>query len=124
MPPDLTQFLRGEVDEFRHADHVRMAFEVLRRHDFLGAAKSYSSALKLIVARAGRPAAFHTTITVAFLALVAERMAETYHEDFSSFAAINPELFDKTVLARWYPPERLQTAIARSTFILPNPGHA
>ena len=124
MPPDLTQFLRGEIDEFHHADHVRMAFEILHRHDFFDAAKSYSSALKQIAARAGKPAAFHMTITVAFLALVAERMAETHHEDFLSFAAANPELLDKTVLARWYPPERLQTAIARATFILPNPGHA
>ena len=51
MPPDLMAFLRGEIDEFHHADHLRMAFEILRRHDFLDAAKSYSSALKQIAAR-------------------------------------------------------------------------
>jgi hypothetical protein len=124
MPPDLTAFLRGEIDEFHHADHVRMAFEILRRHDFLDAAKSYSSALKQIAARAHKPAVFHTTITVAFLALMADRMAEMHHEDFSSFAAANPELLDKTILAHWYLPERLQTAIARATFILPDPHHA
>lgn len=34
--PDLTCFLRGERDPagFTHREHVRMAFELLRRHEF------------------------------------------------------------------------------------------
>jgi hypothetical protein len=32
---DLTQFIRGEVDpgSFPHREHVRMGFEMLRRHN-------------------------------------------------------------------------------------------
>ncbi len=122
MPVDLAHFLRGEVEEFHHADHVRMAFEILKRHDFLDAAKAYAAGLKQIAARGGQPSAFHTTITVAFLSLVAERMAQ--HEDYPSFAAANPDLLDKRVLARWYPSARLQSEIARATFILPEPQRA
>jgi hypothetical protein len=34
--PELERFVRGEVDPaaFPHREHVRMAFEMLRRHDF------------------------------------------------------------------------------------------
>ncbi|HEV2650485.1 MAG TPA: hypothetical protein VGU69_04440 [Rhizomicrobium sp.] len=122
MPVDLAYFLRGEVEEFHHADHVWMAFEILKRHDFLDAAKAYAAGLKQIAARGGQPSAFHMTITVAFLSLVAERMAQ--HADYPSFAAANPDLFDKRILARWYPSSRLQSEIARATFILPEPRHA
>ena len=75
MPAELRDFLDGRTDpaRFRHADHVRMAFEVLRRHgEFADAALIYSRALRAIAARAGRPGLYHETITVAFLALINE----------------------------------------------------
>jgi hypothetical protein len=60
---------------------VGVAFEILRRHDFLDAARAYSDALK-DAARAGNPAAYHETITPAFLALIAERMGSTKRQLF------------------------------------------
>ncbi|MBL6940033.1 MAG: hypothetical protein ISS15_10665 [Alphaproteobacteria bacterium] len=118
---DLHAFLHGEIEagDFRHADHVHMAFEILKRHDFLDAARAYSAALKAIAARAGNPGAYHETITLAFLALIAERGADC--DDYRAFAASNAELFDKTVLARWYAPGQLNEPIARKTFVLPRP---
>ena len=119
--PDLRAFLHGEIagTDFRHADHVRMGFEILRRHDFLDAARSYSTALKDMAARAGNPGAYHETITLAFLALIAERM-ESF-ETFGAFAAANADLLNKSVLTQWYSKERLHSAIARATFVLPQP---
>ncbi len=63
LEPSLHAFLHGDVDgrDFHHADHVLMAFEILRRHDFLDAAKAYSTALKDIARRAGSPGAYHET---------------------------------------------------------------
>ena len=36
LPADLARFVRGETDPatFTHREHVRMAFELLRRCDF------------------------------------------------------------------------------------------
>ena len=122
LPDDLRTFLHGETDarNFRHADHVRMAFEILKRHpDFLEAATAYSRALKAIAARAGNPGAHHETITLAFLSLIAERSAD--FQDFEAFMASNSDLLDKNVLARWYAAERLGSALARKTFVLPAP---
>src|SRR5262245_26026804 len=114
-------FLHGEVDNrtFRHRDHVRIGFEILGRHDFPEALAAYAAALKRIAARAGRPEAYHETITVAFLSLIAERRASGRHADFEQFIAGNADLLEKSVLGRWYPPERLWSDIARQTFVLP-----
>lgn len=120
---DLAQFIRGEVDpgSFPHREHVRMGFEMLRRHNFEEAALHYCGALRAMTARAGKPMAFHQTITMAFLALIAERMEAAEHSDFTSFASANPDLIDKSALKRWYRPERLATDAARRTFLLPDP---
>lgn len=120
--PELGRFLRGEIPAagFPHREHVRMAFEMLKRHDFAATVLHYSRALRAMTARAGRPQAFHQTVTVAFLSLIAERMEAARAADFAAFARENPDLIEKSVLSRWYSPERLASAAARRTFLLPD----
>jgi hypothetical protein len=120
---DLDRFMRGEVriTAFPHREHLRMGFEMLRRYDFVEAALHYSRTLQAMVTEAGKPQAFHQTVTIAFLSLIAERIAACDYADFESFPDTNPDLFDKSALTRWYPSERLATAAARRTFILPEP---
>jgi hypothetical protein len=123
----LEQFVRGEVDPrvFPHGEHVRMGFEMLRRHDFAATAFHYSHALRAMTTRIGKPEAFHQTVTIAFLALIAERMQAGGHpasgpSTFAAFAAANPDLMSKSILERWYSPQRLGSAAARATFVLPD----
>jgi hypothetical protein len=120
---DLPTFLRGDADPrtFPHELHLRRGFELLRRHDFAQAAHLYSRALRTMTQRAGRPEVFHQTITIAFLSLIAERMHAGKYADFAGFAASHPDLLDKSVLSRWYRPERLAADIARRSFVLPDP---
>jgi hypothetical protein len=120
---DLARFLHGEVDpmSFHHLDHVRTAFEILKHHAFMDAALAYSAGLKVLARKAGRPEAYHETITLAFLSLIAERVSERAFEDFESFAAANPDLMEKSALSRWYAPERLNSDRARKVFVLPDP---
>jgi hypothetical protein len=120
---DLERFVRGEVDPatFPHREHVRMAFELLRRHDFAEVVLHYSRALRAMTARIGKPQVFNQTVTIAFLGLIAERMGADCAGDFASFEHGNPEVFDKSVLRRWYPPERLASELARRAFLLPEP---
>ena len=117
------RFVRGELDPrtFPHREHVRMAFEMLRRHSFVETALHYSQALRTMTEKIGKPEVFHQTITIAFLALIAERMHTDSTRDFDSFAADNPDLMDKSAVARCYSPERLALDAARRTFILPEP---
>jgi hypothetical protein len=120
---DLARFLGGAVGagDFPHREHVRMAYAVLRRYEFADAALRYTNALRGIAGRAGRPEAFNLTVTIAFLALIAERMAAGTAADFAAFAYANPDLFAKDVLARWYRPEQLASPLARRVFLMPDP---
>ena len=132
--PELERFVRGEIPAaaFPHHEHVRMAFEMLKRHDFPETVLHYSRALRAMTSRAGKPEAFHQTVTIAFLSLIAERMESAGAADFSAFAQANPDLLEKSVLTRWYDADRLASAAARRTFLLPDaalhgthlPGHA
>jgi|1186.fasta_scaffold65643_3 hypothetical protein len=117
----VSRFLRAEIDNatFRHVDHLRVAYELLERHDFATAAYIFSNALRAIAARAGRPEAFHHTITMAFLALIAERRIDRPTADVEDFLALNPDLQDKAILHNWYAPEQLNSDAARQTFLLP-----
>ena len=120
----LEKFLAGDIPaaEFRHADHVRAGYELLRAMDFLDAVSAYGRALKIMTARVGKPEKLHHTITIAFLAVIAERMEQASHGDFDAFLAANSDLMDRAILGRWYNPERLRTDAARSRFVLPDPG--
>lgn len=121
--PDLDRFMRGAVDaaDLPHREHVRMGFEMLSRYDFAASAFRYSKALKIVAGKLGKPQAFHQTVTIAFLALIAERIEAGRWDDFEAFAGANPDLFDQSILRRWYSADRLATPAARRTFLLPEP---
>lgn len=121
-PDALQVFLAGQQDiaSFRHADHVRVAFEMLRCHSFLSSACLYSRQLKQMTASIGKPMAYNETVTIAFLAMIAERLAQRQYDTFEAFAAENPEVLEKSALTKWYSPEQLHSDIARRTFVLPS----
>jgi hypothetical protein len=105
---------------FSHVDHIGVACQMLQRYDFLDAAVRYSHALANIAAKAGAPQKFNTTITLAFLSLLSEKMAATPHDSFSDFVEKNPDLVSRDLLASWYSPERVNSPLARQAFLMPD----
>lgn len=105
---------------FRHGDHVAVAYEMLRRYDFMTATARYGASLNAIATKAGAADKFNTTITVAFMSLIAERMDQTNGTDYDDFITQNPDLLSKDLLKAWYSPERLKSPLARSTFLMPD----
>src|SRR5882762_6412435 len=97
--PELERFVRGEIDTsaFPHREHVRMAFEMLRRHDFAETVWHFSRTLRAMAAKAGKPQAFNQTVTIAFLSLIAERMERDVSPDFAAFVRTYPHSHDKRV---------------------------
>jgi hypothetical protein len=120
---ELQRFVRGQIAaaDLPHREHVRLAFQMLQQHDFPETVLHFSHALQAMAQKAGRPERFNQTMTIAFLGLVAQRMERAAGEDFAAFAAANPDLFDKALLARWYRPGQLGSALARRAFLLPDP---
>jgi hypothetical protein len=101
----LAAFERGEIQaaEFPHEAHLRVAGLLAREPD--GYAR-LAAGIRGIAARAGRPGAFHETITRAWFELV------------RSVDGPVPELLDRRLLARYYSAEAL--AAGRERWIEPD----
>ena len=117
----LRAFETGELDPagFDHRKHVQVGYEMLKRYPFMEASQRFARALSSLAASAGAPEKFNVTITLAFLALIAERMADHGEENFACFIAANEDLLSSRALDAWYSSERLSSPLARTQFLLP-----
>ncbi len=109
-----------EPADFRHADHIRVAFEMLKSYDFVDASARYAANIRALALRAGAPGKFNATITFAFMSIIAERMSMGDHHGGDSFLAGNPDLMEKGLLDAWYSADRLNSDAARQMFLLPD----
>ena len=108
------------AQDFDHTAHVRAAFLLIQRHGFAHAVPSYCTALQALTRRFGVPQKYHETITIAFLALINERLASTPDTDWDSFCARHADLFCGNALLAYYTPAQLAQPAARRTFQLPH----
>jgi hypothetical protein len=108
--------------EFDHRAHLRAGFIYLRRHDFPGACVAMKRAIQTFAALHGKATLYHETLTVAYLALIAERLAEEPPGlGWDPFIERYPELSSRTYFERYYPRGWLDRPEARATFVLPRP---
>lgn len=109
--------------DFRHREHVRLAFVHLRQaQDFAEGASAFRAALRRFAEAKGAHWLYHETLTWAYLALVAERMADGEDADSLAFIERCPELLDHKsgALSRYYDVEALtRSPRARANFVLP-----
>ncbi len=121
----LQAFEKGTVDasRFSHRDHIAVAHELLKRHPFLEACARYAACLQDIATKADAARKFNTTITLAFMGLIAERMESCGADTFEVFISRNRDLLDRNPLDRWYTHERLGCDLARKIFLLPDKPH-
>jgi hypothetical protein len=110
------------ADQFHHEQHVRVAWLFVRRHGMPAAIGEFSDAIKRFAAAKGAHGLYHETITWAFLLIIAERQAREPREDWSAFAAANPDLltWKPSVLERYYSKEFLMSDQARRGFVMPD----
>ena len=108
--------------EFNHRGHLKAGFLYLRRHDFPGACVAMKRAVQSFAATHGRAGLYHETLTIAYLALIAERLAEEPAGlGFDAFLERYPELASREYFEHYYPRGVLDAPEARATFVLPRP---
>ncbi len=108
--------------EFSHRGHLRAGFLYLKAHDFPSACVAMKRAIQAIAAALGKATLYHETLTVAYLALIAERLTEEPPGiGFEDFIERYPELLSREYFERYYPRGTLDLPEARRTFVLPRP---
>jgi hypothetical protein len=108
----LNYFEAGQIagSDFPHERHVQVAWGLCRRYGWEEGLQRMSLGIRQMAARAGRPGAYHVTITRAWYELISQV------DDLSSA----PELFDQHLLGQFYSTERL--AAGRSSWVEPDLG--
>ena len=108
--------------EFGHRGHLKAGFLYLKRYDFPGACVAMKETLKSFAAAQGKVGVYHETVTIAYLALMAERLLEEPRElDFDHFLERYPELLNQEFFERYYPRGVLDDPGSKATFVLPRP---
>jgi hypothetical protein len=123
MPDDdfLEAFRTGTLPltDFDHRAHVRAGYLYITRNGLGLAIEQFGKDLRAFAAAHGKHGLYHETITVAFLALINERIVLAGDRGWESFSETNPDLFGRNSLAPFYEPEELASAEARRVFLLP-----
>ena len=121
----LTAFEQCSVpeDQWTHEAHVRMTWLYLRQRPRAEAFAAVRNGIQRYNASIQKSAAYHETITRAYLHLICDRMRSDGDEPtFADFQARNPDLFgrDLAALLRHYRKETLLSPAARESFVLPD----
>jgi hypothetical protein len=115
--PEIT----GPSGQFRHRQHIHLAFLAVRRYGMPEATTRICDWIQRIAAYERAPQKYHHTVSRAWVELVAHHVAaDPGCADFGTFADRYPALLDKRLLARHYRSSTLAATPARSGWVEPD----
>jgi hypothetical protein len=117
---DLMTAAIGPELRFGHRQHVRLTWLAVRRHGTDPAVELISDGIRQTAEYAGRPRKYHATVSRAWVELVGHHALNDDATDFDTFAARNPALLDKRLLARFYRSSTLAGDAARTGWVAPD----
>jgi hypothetical protein len=125
--------ITGPGGEFRHRQHIHLAFWAVRRYGMPAATDQVCGWIRQIAAYQRTPQKYHHTVSRAWMELVAHHVAADHRgatsdqnatapdpADFDAFASRHPALLDKRLLSRHYRSSTLAAAQARHDWIEPD----
>jgi hypothetical protein len=86
------------LEDFHHADHVRVAWAMLREMPLDDAVARFIASLKRYAAAGGVPEKYDDALTRRYLLLIHQRMEAVDAAAWDAFAEANPDLL------AWPPP--------------------
>ena len=108
-------------ENFRHADHVRLAWIYIRTYSLQIAAARISHTIRQFAARIGEERKYHETITGAWLRLVeVAHRATPEVTAFDDFLIKHPWLLDRDRLTVFYSSKCLSSEQARTHMVPPD----
>lgn len=115
----LARFEACALEDFRHRDHVRVAWLYLQKFPYERAVREMELGIRRYAAHHGAPDKYHHTVTLVWMRVVAAACRE-HAEDFAGFLARCPHLLDPDTPRRYYSPARLDSPEARSGWLDPD----
>ena len=115
----LTSFETCALEDFRHRDHVRVAWIYLRRLPYDRAVEAMEQGIRRFATHHGALDKYHHTITLLWMRLVASA-GPAASDDFDEFLARHPQLLDKDILRRFYSKALLDSPAAKSGWMEPD----
>jgi hypothetical protein len=113
--------ITGPGGQFRHRQHVNLAFVAVRRYGMPEAAVRVCGWIQRLAAYERAPQKYHHTISRAWVEIVAHHAsADPDCADFGTFAAHHPALLDKRLLSRHYRSSTLAGVAARRGWVAPD----
>ena len=89
------------VAEFHHADHVRVAWAMLREMPLPDALVRFTESLRRFAAAGGKPELYDETLTRTYIIVIHQRMQRAPAAEWNDFAHANGDLLT------WPPPAGL-----------------
>ena len=115
--PEIT----GPSGQFRHRQHIHLAFLVVRRYGMPEATTRICEWIQRIAVYERAPQKYHHTVSLAWVEIVAHHVdADPDCADFGTFAARHPALLDKRLLTRHYTARTLASPAARTGWAEPD----
>jgi hypothetical protein len=113
------------LTEWRHRQHIKVAYLYLRRYPFAQAQTRIRERIKAFNASKSVPESltrgYHDTMTQAWMHLVHFTLCEYgAAADADAFFNENPQLWSKNVLRFYYTEERFRTQEAKDGFVTPD----
>jgi hypothetical protein len=107
---------RLKNSEFRHADHLRLAWLHLHREPLEMALANVRVGIRKFAQQNNATGLYHETITTAWV-----RLLSTHHEaEFGEFLVANAHRLNKELLYRFWTPELLASDKAKRQWVPPD----
>jgi len=107
---------RLRTSEFRHADHLRLAWLHLAREPFDAALDRVRGGIQAFAKHYHLSGLYHETITTAWMHLLAAHDESTFDE----FLSVNESQLSSNLLHRFWTPEILASREARAHWVPPD----
>jgi hypothetical protein len=107
---------RLRTSEFRHADHLRLAWLHLAREPFDTALVRVRRGIRTFAKHYNLSGLYHETITTAWMHLLATHEESSFEE----FLTVNESFLNSNLLHRFWTPELLASQEAKSRWVPPD----
>jgi hypothetical protein len=116
--------ITGPDGQFRHRQHINLAFLAVRRYGMPEATGKICGWLQHLTSYQRAPQKYHHTVSRAWVEIVAHHLGTDPDSpdcaDFELFAERNPALLDKRLLSRHYRSATLASGPARHGWVEPD----